>query len=345
MRMTPLRIGQGLLATFAVLATLAVLTPLADAASGGASGGVGMKGQFGLAVAAGNQGTASYFQLSVAPGHSATAAVAVSNLGNKTETLAIGRVVGITAANGGSAYRLASWGCAGPGCWVTGLPHLVTLPAHASEVLNFKVRVPFWTVPGQYLAGISAQLAARPRAAEVGFNSGAVVVDAVTIGVAVTVGDLPAMTTRLRIAGVWGATVGQLARLNIRLVNTGQTFTRAAGTASCAAGGQSRFYPVLADTILPHDNALITVNAPGLSAGATVPCAIRLRYGSGHVTRWVGLVTIPGPATARFVHTSNGVYTQLSQSGIPAWGVGLISIGSLLLVGISILLYRQHRFH
>ncbi|MCW2934219.1 MAG: hypothetical protein JWM19_5181 [Actinomycetia bacterium] len=272
------RIGQGLLATLAVVATLAVLAPLAEATPVEISGGpgpVGINGQFGLAVAAGNQGRASYFQLNVPPGRLAAAAAVIANLGDKTETLAIGHAAGITAANGGSAYRLASRGCAGPGCWVTGLPRLVTLPAHGRELLEFTVRVPATTTPGQYLTGISAQPTTASGAMKVGSNrnspSKAVVVEVVTIGVAVTVGDLSAMTTRLRIAAVQGTTIGHLARINIRLDNTGQTFSRAAGAASCEVGGRQRTSSVRAGTVLPHDNALIIVNTPGLPLGATVP--------------------------------------------------------------------------
>jgi hypothetical protein len=309
---------------------------------------VGISGQFGMAVAAGNQGTASYFQLNVLPGRLAAAAALIANLGDKTETLAIGHAAGITAANGGSAYRPASNGCAGPGCWVTGLPRLITLPAHRRELLAFTVRVPATTPPGQYLTGISAQRTTASGAMKVGSNrnspSKAVVVEVVTIGVAVTVGDLSAMTTRLRIAAVQGTAIGHLARINIRLDNTGQTFSRAAGAASCAADGRQRTYSVRAGTVLPHDNALIIVNTPALPLGATVPCAILLRYGSGQVVRWTGVVTIPGALAVHFAHTGNGVYTQIPQPGTPAWAVGLISVSSAaLLAGVSVLLFRRRR--
>jgi LPXTG-motif cell wall-anchored protein len=178
---------------------------------------------------------------------------------------------------------------------------------------------------------------------KVASGSRAVVMEMVTIGVAVTVGDLSAMRTRLRIAAVQGSAIGQLARLNIRLGNTGQTFSRAAGTASCAAGGRQRTYSVRAGTILPGDSALITVNTPGLPLGATVPCVIHVGYGSGQAARWAGAVSVPGSLAVRYAHTGDGVYAQLPQSGIPVWGIALIGIGSALLAGVGVLLYRQRR--
>jgi hypothetical protein len=72
-----------------------------------------------------------------------------------------------------------------------------------------------------------------------------------------------------------------------------------------------------------------------------VPCAILLRYGSGQVVRWTGVVTIPGALAVHFAHTGNGVYTQIPQPGVPAWGVGLISVSSALLAGVSVLLLRR----
>jgi hypothetical protein len=328
-------------------ALAAPASQLSPAGSGG--GGVDINGQFGLAPAAAQDGQPppAYFKLAVAPGHSVSATLVVANLGQRTRTLALGHAVGVTAGNGGSAYLASSGRCAGPACWVTGLPSRVTLPGGYKELVDFTVRVPPGTRPGQYLSGIAAGAAARPKPVSLGSNGAssaqAIVLNTVTIGVAITVGDLSSLVSRLSVRDVQGVTEGRVARLNISLYNTGQTFASGTGRASCRAGRRWKSYPVYADTVLPRDHALIAVNAPGVPEGTTTQCVIRIRYGQGHVVSWFGPVTIPGAPAGRVVRTGNGAYALISQSGIPPWGVALIIIGLLILAGISLLLYRQRR--
>ncbi len=329
---------QGLLVVAALLATLAAAPP----------GGLGIGGTFGISPAPDSQGRASsYFQLTIAPGQSARATAVVSNLADKPETLVISHAAGVTASNSGSAYEPVSQGCVGPSCWVTGLPQRVTLPARSSYELDFTVTVPAGTALGQYLSGISAKPAAKPRAVKVGSNAKAgaqaVIVEEVTVGVAVTVGELSAMTTHFNIPGVLGTLEFQTPRLNIELDNTGQTFAKGTGTVSCTQSGKRHTYGVSADTVLPGGQALIAVNAAGLPTGATVPCTIQLRYGKNQTVRWAGTVAIPGLPSARIVHTGIGTYSQVPQGGIPGWAIALIIIGALLLVGVGALLYRQQR--
>jgi hypothetical protein len=332
---------QGLLVIAALLATLAAAPP----------GGLAIGGAFGISPASDTKGGApSYFQLTIAPGQSARATAIVYNLAYKPETLVISHATGVTASNSGSAYEPVSQGCSGPSCWVTGLPQRVTLPARSSYELDFTVTVPAGTALGQYLSGISAKPAAKPRAVKVGSNgkagAQAVIVEQVTVGVAVTVGDLSAMTTRFTIPGVVGTLEFQTPRLNIKLDNTGQTFAKGAGTASCTTSGKRHTYGVSADTVLPGGQALIAVNTPSLPTGATVPCTIQIRYGKNQTVRWAGMVAIPALPSTHIVHTGIGTYSQVPQGGIPGWAIALIIIGALLLVGVGILLYllyRQHR--
>jgi hypothetical protein len=330
---------QGLLVVAALIATLAAAPP----------GGLGIAGAFGISPAPNGQGraTPSYFQLTIAPGQSATATAVVSNLADKPATLAISRAAGVTASNSGSAYEPRSQGCSGSSCWMAGLPQRVTLPAHSSYDLDFRVTVPAGTALGQYLSGISVEPAAKPRPVKIGSNgkagAQAVIVEDVTVGVAVTVGDLSAMTTRFTIPGVVGTLEYQTPRLNIELDNTGQTFAAGTGTASCTPSGKRHTYGVSADIVLPGDQALIAVNAPSLPAGATVPCTIQMRYGKNQTVRWAGMVAIPALPSTHIVHTGIGTYSQVPQGGIPGWAIALIIIGALLLVGFAVLLFLLYR--
>jgi hypothetical protein len=344
--------------TAVLLAGLVLLTGLARpaaAAPGSASGkpgpGVlGVAGTFGLNPAPGPQGqTASYFKLSVAPGQAATATIVVTNLGDKTQTLALGRALGITAVNGGIAYQATVGGCAGASCWVTGLPSRVTLAAGDRESLAFTVRVPPKTPPGQYLSGIAAEPAAASSPVKVGSNgrssAQAIIVDLVTVGVAITVGDPSTLVNRLSIRGVQGVDEGSVARLNLSVYNTGRTFSGGAGQASCQAAGHSHSYRLYANTVLPGDHEIVSVNTPGLPEGATVSCAIQLRYGTSQVLRWAGSVAIPSAAPVeRIIHTGPGAYAEIpSSGGIPVWAIILMVLGGLILITLwgTILLRRR----
>lgn len=255
----------------------AVLIPVLPAAAAPAGG----NGQFGVTPVPDASGrAAAYFTLTVAAGESVTDNALVSNGGHVPENLKIGSAAGVTAGNGGSAFKQAFGGkCSGTGCWVSGLAGGVSLPAGTAEVVKFVVRVPPGTPPGQYLAGLTVEPVAKPPSKLVGKRGQAsarvVIIQQVTVGVAVTVGDLSRMTTRLQIPGVSGQAIGSIGRLNVGLANTGQTFAHGTGRASCAAAGRSHSFGVYASTVLPHGQAVIAVNAPGLPEGVAMPCTCR----------------------------------------------------------------------
>jgi hypothetical protein len=339
-----LRCGAAAMIALAALAALAAAAPVPPAAAATAGG----TGQFGITPAPRDGVSPPYFTMTLAAGQSATGTAIITNAARTATKLKLSRTTGVTAGNGGSAFSQPFQRCAGPGCWVTGLPRTVTLPGRTQERLTFRVRVPPRTPPGQYLAGLSAELAAKPRAVQVGSNgkgalARAIIVREVTVGVAVTVGSPSQLTTRLRIPAVSGVAIDRLARLNILLRNTGQTFTHARGHASCTAAGRRHTYLVYAGTVLPHGQAEIPANAPGLPEGTAMPCTVRLRYGPGLTASWTGSVTIPAPPAGRIVHTGPGAYSVIPPNTIPAWAIALIVIGALALLAMAASLLRTRR--
>ena len=177
----------------------------------------------------------------------------------------------------------------------------VTLAPHTQERIPFTVRVPAKTPRRQYLAGITAELASKPKATKVGQHgkatAKAIIIRQVTVGVAVTVGNLSQMRNRLAIPGVTGQAIGTMPRLNVGLRDTGQTFSGGTGTASCTAAGKTHSFRVVTNTILPGYQTQIAVNARSLQEGTTVPCVVRIHYGRGQTVRWSGMVTLPKTST------------------------------------------------
>jgi hypothetical protein len=224
----------------------------------------------------------------------------------------------------------------------------VTLAPGTRESIPFTVRVPAGTARRQYLAGITAELAAKPKATTVGQHgratAKAIIVEQVTVGVAVTVGDLSQMRNRLEIPGVTGQAIGKLPRLNVALRDTGQTFSGGKGQVSCTSAGRTHSFPVATNTILPGDQAQIAVNAQPLQEGTTVPCVVRIHYGQGQTVRWSGTVTLPKTNVARIVHTGPGAYSVIPKNNvIPGWAIALIVVGGLAIAGVAVLLIRSRR--
>jgi hypothetical protein len=326
------------------LATIVAITGLAPASALAATG----PGPFGLTPVATAAGMPRpYFNLTVAPGQATKDIVVVTNGGTTTVQLKIGTGAGVTAQNSGSAYYGLSARCTGAACWVTGLPTTVTLPPRTGKALGFTVNVPAGTEPAQYLAGITAELAARPAAAPAGTKGSAsakvIVIDQVTVGVAVTVGARAQLKTALAVSPVTAGWIGSTPRLYIPVRNPGQTFVKATGTVSCQPSGQSAHsYRVIMETVLPGGGAVLPVNAPGLRSG-TMTCTVRLDDGTAQPVVRSGLVTLAAAKQVKLVHTANGVYTALPSSGMPVWAIALMVLGGLILAALVVVVVRVSR--
>lgn len=332
-------------ACVAILTVLVTATGTATASPVRASNTVG-SGSFGLTPTPSPTGRQrSYFDLAVSPGGSVQDTVIVSNTRAAVEDLKIGVSSAITAANSGTAYQSPSRACAGPACWVTGLPARLSLAPHERRLLAFRVAVPDGTAPAQYLVGITAEPATPPAAVHVGSNgqasAEAIFINKVTTGVAVTVGSLSRMRTGLTVSQVTATWIGSTPRLLIPVSNDGQRFVRATGTISCGAGADSRSYRVVMQTVLPGGSAMLPVNAPGLDRGQ-LPCTVRLDDDTEHPVSWSGTVNLPTTTQARVFHTGNGAYSVLPPSTTPIWAITLTVIGVLILAALLALLVLHH---
>jgi hypothetical protein len=291
----------------------------------------------------------SYFNLTINPGRSGTDTVIITNRGKHTERLRVSPSTGITAPNTGSAFDGYFRPCVSTGCWVTGLAATVSLAGGAHQALPFTVRVPSNTPSKQYLSGITVEPQTLPQPVTVGSNGNAsakaIIVHQVSVGIAVTVGRLSHLRARLAIPAVTGGRVGSVARLNVHIHNTGLRFTKAHGTATCSPNGTRHSFPVFSDTTLPGDRAVVTVNAPRIGLGKTMPCTVKLAYAHGPTATWSGMVTFPRDPRVTVVHTGNGTYSNLPPAGgIPTWALALIAVGGLILlimIGLTAWLLRS----
>ncbi|HEY3905431.1 MAG TPA: DUF916 domain-containing protein [Streptosporangiaceae bacterium] len=287
-----------------------------------------------------------YFNVTIRPGQSVIDHAIITNQGDKTETLLVLVSKGVTAANSGSAYQTQTGRCSGADCWVSGLPPAVTLPAGTRRLLTFKVEVPRRTAPGQYLTGLTATPAVRPRAVKVGgagrSSAKAIIIDQVTVGVAITVGNFSTLRGALKLGAVSAGWIGPTPRLYLPVRNTGQRFERATGHITCQTGQSHRRYRVIMETVLPGGHAVLPVNARGLAAGS-FSCAARLTADHRTFASWSGTVRLLSAVTRKVYHPATGVFVALPSQTTPSWAIALFIVGGLILAAILVLLIRTRR--
>ncbi|HEY5398683.1 MAG TPA: hypothetical protein VIL16_25210 [Trebonia sp.] len=328
-------------AILGALGALVAAGPLGQAAAA-----VPGPGQFALTPAPGASGQPRpYFTLAIDPGGSVRDTIVVSNIGSTAITLRLGTSDGITAAYSGSAYGPLATACREIGCWVADLPRTVTVGPHSEQDVPFRVTVPAGTAPSQYLAGISATPATAPKPVKLKLtqHSGTrvVIVQQVSVGVAVTVGQLARLRVKINIAGVTAGWIGTLVRLSVNLRNDGQRFTKGTGHITCQLDGTTHTYPIDMDTVLPGDTAALQVNGIGMHTGSW-PCTIRIANSGGHVDTWAGTVVVPAETAAATKRIAENDYEVPPGDGIPGWAIVLMVLAGLILFSIWALILRRN---
>ena len=341
----PLPLLTALLSVLCAVLGLLLLPGAAPAHAVSGGGGT----PFALTPAAATDGSSrAYFILDGAAGQTIHDQVVISDTGKRAETLKVSAARGTTAPNTGSAFAGAFAPCTGTGCWLSGLPAQITLQPGESRTIPFAVHVPTGTARKQYLAGITARPATDSAPVPVGGGNGsraqAVIVNEVTVGVAVTVGSH--LRSDLGIADVAGSVTGRTSLLQIKVHNAGETFLRGIGEADCTTPGRSLRFPVGVNTVLPGDSGTVQVTAAGLPAGSST-CTISIPFGAG-TAHWKGTVTIPAAQVVKRVQVAPGVYAALPHNHIPTWAVALLVAGGALILAllgtiVLLLLRRRHR--
>jgi len=339
----PLPLLTALVALCAVLG----LSVVGSAAPAAAVAGGGSTPFAVTPVPAADGSSRSYFTLDGAPGQTLTDQVVISNAGKQSETLKVSAARGTTSPNTGSAFAGAFAACSGTACWLGRLPSEVSLEPGASRTIPFTVRIPAGTAPKQYLAGITVRPAADPSPVAVGGGSGskaqAVIINEITVGVAVTVGSQ--LRTDLRIQGVTGAVTGSTSLLEVKVHDQGQTFVNGTGAADCTASGHSLHFPVGVNTVLPGDSGTAQVTAAGLPAGSS-DCTVSIPFGKG-TAHWRGSVTVPVAKVVKRVQVAPGVYAAVPPNHVPRWAIALLVTGGVVIVALIaaliVLLLRRRR--
>jgi hypothetical protein len=97
----------------------------------------------------------SYFRPVVAPGSSVTETVMVSNTGDVPVDLYVYPVDGLTGTTSGTVYANRADPRHKAGTWLTASVSTLTVPAHQSHAVPFRIDVPPAATPGDHVAGIA----------------------------------------------------------------------------------------------------------------------------------------------------------------------------------------------
>jgi hypothetical protein len=339
-----------------VARSLALILVAAAVASGFSSSAAArdlgsVKFSFGAAPVSVRKGSPrSYFSLTVPPAAFVRDAVTISNGSATPQELAVSPSLGKTASISGYSYVDAFARCRGAACWIHGLPKSVIVPAKAAIVLHFTVSVPPGTPKRQYLAGISVQPAKLPQPVIVGRSAGigakAAVVTRVNVGVAITVGAVADLRTRLSVVGVRAVYSLTTPTLLIHERNLGETFVAARGKAICLDGSATHVYPVVSSLVLPAESAVLPVTALGLQPSASLHCSVSLSYRRGMApSSWRGTVKLPSKRPGKLIQTGPHTFSQVPKPRVPRWAIGAIAGGAflvvVLLVMVVVLLVRR----
>lgn len=300
-------------------------------------------------LSANSKTTTAYYLVMGAPGSSYQEAFRVTNNTSHTLTLQVFAANGYTAVGSGDAYapvQATGVPCATTGCWISGLPSSVTLPALTAQVVRFSVSLPSTLRNGEYLAGVVVSEA--PGAASqslVGSHQvslGVSVRRQVAVGVGVVVGNTASLVSDLAITAVTGGARGptgvqQVVRLTE--ADLGQTWVHPYGAVVIAEHGHTVSVPLKSGTVLPGDHTVMTLDVKRLPGGS-YPTVATLHYDHGtKIAVWHGTVSFSAPTSFVVKHGPAGRSIVILQpAGLPVWVVGLLIALGVLVIALAVFL-------
>jgi hypothetical protein len=276
-----------------------------------------------------------YFLLHATPGQVVQQKVSVTNGGAQSVNTAVRGVDASTAAGTGVVYGTPDETPTRVGSWIT--PEATTLPVRgrATRSLQFSVRVPPGTAPGQYLGGLSVALTSGRSGtappAQPGFGVSITAETQRVIAVEVDVPGAP-YAPNLVVRGTRFADVARGRVVLVTIANDGNGFARGSGTISVPEAGIDE--QVTVGTFVPGTSADYELAWPPGVAEAGAHVSVALDY-DGRSLRWSGTVG-PVPPTTAVTRPAAGeasrhrsgvdVGTAVLLAGAAALGVGLVLV-------------------
>ena len=257
--------------------------------------GAGSLGPWGVAPAANgsSQNARPFFDYSQPAGGTIHDAIAIFNLGDYPLTYDLYSADGYNLSSGAFALRGKSEPRSDVGAWVQLSTSMVSVPPHEKAIVPFAIAVPLETVPGDHAGGIVALMrpatAPEPRGNQVETRQG--------VGARIYLRVPGALHPSVAVTGLDANSRsapfgGGRARLNIHIVNTGNT--RLDGQVRIQASGifgTKTLPPIHVDSLLPGSRLDISRSWHGLPFAGPYRLSISITSSSvratGAATVWV----------------------------------------------------------
>jgi hypothetical protein len=287
-----------------------------------------------------------YYQLAVAPGASATQTVHLINKNKHAIDVRIAGLDGYTSDATGAAYTTPNRSAKRVGTWiVVTTPELTLQPGEARDV-NFTLRVPPKTQPGEYLGAVGMWVPLQSSSTTVpgGNHAGFAVTlqgeRVIAVEVVVPGPSHPSLAVNsvTPVAGPDGL------RLMVGIANTGNAFTKGNGVVTVADTKLN--FPFQIDTFVSHTAIHFRVPWTQTVVPGDHQVSVRLTYDGDRVTTWNGTITIAGALQKQLqkslLETTVAAKPASSHSYTPLLG-GLLLLALLCVLGAVAMRRRRSR--
>ncbi len=295
-----------------------------------------------------------YFVFDIEPGAEATGQVRLKNPGSVPVVVELEAVDSLTAQAGGSAFAEGTEAPEAVGAWVHTDESLVTLEPDQQVLVEFVVRPPANTEPGQYLAGLTASAVeeneATPEA--LGANqAGAVLEIRNRYVIAVQVNVPGEWTPSMAITGAEALEQPSGTKLGIHLENDGDVFLQPTGTLVLR---NAEATPILEEriemgTFVTGTDVTYPVTWPGAPVAGEYGVDVELNYADGGIARYSGTFGVSedapvAPTPEGAAPQQPAVVTVPAESPIQPWMIyALLALLGAIVVLLVVLVLRGGR--
>jgi Bacterial protein of unknown function (DUF916) len=325
---------------------------------------------FGFAASASNDQSVishGYFVYKLSAGSKATGSVVVTNKTDKSLTVQLAAVDGLTSQTGGTAFTTAGTPVSATGTWLELGEESLTLEPGASRLAYFTVSVPGAAAPGQYLGGLSAFIADEAPVAQPSPGAD-------QFSATVTIRSRYVIAVQVDIPGQWAQSIDvesvQLERppsgpyIGVQMRNDGKVFVKPQGSLTITGkeGEPVLDREITLGTFVPGTTIVYPVRWSGELAQGTYQVRVDLKYGDNGSTSYTGQLEVraevaneaastednssqvPGTISDNRVETKIGAASQANRANGPTqaegatWAWLIVALASVLLVAALIML-------
>jgi len=279
-----------------------------------------------------NPANSSYFVMNTQPGARPHDGVRVTNVGTKRGTITLYPVDGMTAANGGIAFRRRGDARSDIGAWIALSRQQLTLDPGESQTVPFAVTIPAHVRPGEHVGGIVADTTTLEStgAKNVSFNLQQLIILAVRV-------NLPGTPIeKLVVTGIHLNNTSTSQRLQVGLSNAGTVMFKSSGTLQIfdSKGQRLQSRVLKLGLFVPQTsiNGLVSIKRPGLPIGR-YKVVLDLTYGHAQQLHYTTLFTV----TSSQKTLANAAATLVSLGDVQG-ALGLLLPWQLALGGGIVLL-------